>query len=213
MFETLAQGRRRKKKKKGKKRKEKKRRKKKKKEEKRRKKKKKEEKTKNQKKKKKKKKGKLSLLNLLDEESSFPSATDDTLITKFHDNHAASECYEKPQGLSGLAKTFIVVHYAGKVLFFFSFIIFFSFKFHTQVTYTATGFLDKNVDTLNEQLINLFQQCTCKMTSSWFEKDRESLALRGTLKKGNKPPTVSGQFRVYFLHFLFFFFFSFFSFL
>ncbi len=48
----------------------------------------------------------------MDEESTFPSASDESLIAKFHDNHSASECYEKPQGVS---KNFIVVHYAGKV--------------------------------------------------------------------------------------------------
>jgi len=111
---------------------------------------------------------------LLDEESSFPSATDDSLVTKFHENNAEFDCYEKPHGA---AKEFTIVHYAGKV------------------TYKASGFLDKNSDSLNDSVIALFKDCQSTLIASWFEKDQDMVQARGTLKKGYKPPTVSGQFK------------------
>ena len=43
---------------------------------------------------------------------SFPGATNDTLLAKFHRQHVDNEYYEKPQLKEN---AFIVVHYAGKI--------------------------------------------------------------------------------------------------
>ena len=118
---------------------------------------------------------KLSLMSLLDDESSFPSATDDTLVNKFHQRHAANPAYEKFQRN---ASAFAVNHYAG------------------QVVYTSKGFLEKNSDVLNDTVLDLFIQTANPYLSEWFAKDLQRLSLRGTVKRGYRPATVGGQFRV-----------------
>lgn len=120
---------------------------------------------------------KLSLLSLLDEESTFPSATDDTLLQKFVDNVGTSPAFSKSQSKS---KDFTVVHYAGRV------------------TYGTVGFLEKNQDALTDSLVSLFNTCTSTFITNWFARNdaAEAAASRGTLRRANKPPTVGGQFKV-----------------
>ena len=118
---------------------------------------------------------KLSLMSLLDEESSFPSATDDTLVNKFHQRHGANPMYEKFQRN---VANFAVNHYAGKVV------------------YSSKSFLEKNSDVLNDTVIDLFIQTKDPRVSAWFAKDIQSLSLRGTVKRGYRPATVGAQFRV-----------------
>ena len=67
------------------------------------------------------------LLAIVDEQSSFPKATDASLVEKLHQDLSKNPKYEKPRGNEVI---FTINHYAGRV------------------TYTAAGFLDKNRDTL-----------------------------------------------------------------
>jgi myosin heavy subunit len=114
-------------------------------------------------------------MSLLDEESSFPSATDETLITKFHGCHGANPGYER----SPLQPTaFTIRHYAGAV------------------TYTTRSFLEKNSDVLNDTVLELFAQTGSAQVAAWFARDIQSLSFRGTVKRGYRPATVGGQFRV-----------------
>ena len=55
----------------------------------------------------------MGLLALLDEESKFPRATNETLASKFHRNLQSSSHYIKPKDNG---PTFIINHYAGNVL-------------------------------------------------------------------------------------------------
>ncbi|XP_075385245.1 myosin-IIIb [Tenrec ecaudatus] len=73
----------------------------------------------------------LGLLALLDEESRFPQATDQTLVDKFEDN-LRSKYFWRPKGVE---LSFGIQHYAGKVL------------------YDASGFLEKNRDTLPADVV------------------------------------------------------------
>ncbi|XP_045154975.1 myosin-IIIb isoform X1 [Echinops telfairi] len=73
----------------------------------------------------------LGLLALLDEESRFPQATDQTLVDKFEDN-LRSKYLWRPKGVE---LSFGIQHYAGKVL------------------YDASGFLEKNRDTLPADVV------------------------------------------------------------
>ncbi|XP_037705601.1 myosin-IIIb isoform X2 [Choloepus didactylus] len=73
----------------------------------------------------------LGLLALLDEESRFPQATDQTLVDKFEDN-LRCKYFWRPKGVE---LCFGIQHYAGKVL------------------YDASGFLEKNRDTLPADVI------------------------------------------------------------
>ncbi|XP_059119012.1 myosin-IIIa [Peromyscus eremicus] len=77
----------------------------------------------------------MGLLSLLDEESRFPKATDQTLIEKFEDN-LKSQYFWRPKRME---LSFGIHHYAGKVL------------------YSANGFLAKNRDTLPTDIVLLLR--------------------------------------------------------
>ncbi|XP_051006852.1 myosin-IIIa [Acomys russatus] len=77
----------------------------------------------------------MGLLSLLDEESRFPKATDQTLIEKFEDN-LKSPYFWRPKRVE---LSFGIHHYAGKVL------------------YSASGFLAKNRDTLPTDIVLLLR--------------------------------------------------------
>ncbi|XP_011369328.1 myosin-IIIa [Pteropus vampyrus] len=77
----------------------------------------------------------MGLLSLLDEESRFPKATDQTLIEKFEGN-LKSQYFWKPKRME---LSFGIHHFAGKVL------------------YNATGFLAKNRDSLPTDIVLLLR--------------------------------------------------------
>lgn len=56
----------------------------------------------------------MGLFALLDEESKFPKATDNSLVNKFHDHYKTCNRYIRPRG-NDIA--FGINHYAGKVIF------------------------------------------------------------------------------------------------
>ncbi len=90
----------------------------------------------------------LGILSLLDEECRFPKATDLTFLEKLHANHEKHPNYEKPR----LTKTnFIVKHYAG------------------DVSYECKGFLDKNKDTLQDDLLDVLTGSNDKFIRDMFE--------------------------------------------
>lgn len=76
----------------------------------------------------------VGILHLLDDESNFPKATDLSFLEKCHYNHALDELYSRPRMSS---MEFAVKHYAG------------------QVWYSVDGFLDKNRDTLRQDVVDL----------------------------------------------------------
>jgi myosin heavy subunit len=76
----------------------------------------------------------VGILHLLDDESNFPKATDLSFLEKCHYNHALDELYSRPRMSS---MEFAVRHYAG------------------QVWYSVDGFLDKNRDTLRQDVVDL----------------------------------------------------------
>ncbi|XP_008586019.1 PREDICTED: myosin-IIIa, partial [Galeopterus variegatus] len=77
----------------------------------------------------------MGLLSLLDEESKFPKATDQTLVEKF-EVHLKSQYFWRPKRME---LSFGIHHYAGKVL------------------YSASGFLAKNRDTLPTDIVLLLR--------------------------------------------------------
>ncbi|XP_055130901.1 myosin-IIIa [Symphalangus syndactylus] len=77
----------------------------------------------------------MGLLSLLDEESRFPKATDQTLVEKFEGN-LKSQYFWRPKRME---LSFGIHHYAGKVL------------------YNASGFLAKNRDTLPTDIVLLLR--------------------------------------------------------
>ncbi|XP_061442672.1 myosin-IIIa isoform X2 [Rhineura floridana] len=103
----------------------------------------------------------MGLLSLLDEESRFPRATDQTLVEKFEDN-LKSKYFWRPKRID---LTFGIYHYAGKVL------------------YNATGFLAKNRDTLPADIVLLLRSSENYLT--------RQLVIHPLTKTGNLAHTKS----------------------
>ncbi|XP_043688998.1 myosin-2-like isoform X2 [Telopea speciosissima] len=89
----------------------------------------------------------LGLLSLLDEESTFPKATDLTLANKLKQHLNANPCFKGTRG-----GVFSVRHYAGEVL------------------YDTSGFLEKNRDPLHSDSIQLLSSCSCKLPQLFASK-------------------------------------------
>ncbi|CAJ1082668.1 myosin-IIIa [Xyrichtys novacula] len=84
----------------------------------------------------------MGMLSLLDEESRFPQATDQTLVDKFDDN-LKTKSFWRPKRVD---LGFGIHHYAGKVI------------------YNAAGFLAKNRDTLPADIILLLRSSENELT-------------------------------------------------
>ena len=82
----------------------------------------------------------VGLLSLLDEQSSFPKATDETFVTKLNQSFAKLPFFVQAKGT--VSGTFSIQHYAGKV------------------EYECWGFLEKNRDSLPSGAIELLQTST-----------------------------------------------------
>ncbi|KAK5577072.1 hypothetical protein RB653_002009 [Dictyostelium firmibasis] len=113
----------------------------------------------------------LGILSLLDEESRFPQATDLTYLEKLHTNHEKHPYYEKPRRSKN---TFVVKHYAG------------------EVHYDTQGFLDKNKDTVSDDLSTLLQGSKSKFIIELFTPPREE-GGDDTDKGREKKKTTAGQ--------------------
>lgn len=74
----------------------------------------------------------MGILGILDEECRFPQATDLTFLDKLGKNFAKHPHFEIPKMSKNL---FAINHYAG------------------QVQYTVDGFLEKNKDSLSDDLL------------------------------------------------------------
>ncbi|XP_064096637.1 unconventional myosin-XV-like isoform X2 [Macrobrachium nipponense] len=122
----------------------------------------------------------VGILHLLDDESNFPKATDHSFLEKCHYNHALNELYSRPRMSS---MEFGIKHYAG------------------QVWYSVEGFLDKNRDTLRNDVVELLISSKLSMVSAMFLDVRLGSENK-TLTKANgrfvtmKPrtPTVAARF-------------------
>lgn len=118
------------------------------------------------------------ILSILDEESKFPKATDETFIQKLHGNFEKKhESYDKPK----LAKNkFIAKHYAG------------------HVEYDIIGWRDKNKDELPEHLVELVRKSSNKFIAILYApegaKDGNAPAQTEEEKKAGKQ-TLGGFFK------------------
>ena len=103
------------------------------------------------------------IVHILDDESSFPKATDRSFLEKCHYTHESNPLYSKPR-LAG--NEFCVRHYAGKV------------------AYSVSGFLDKNRDTLRSDVMEMMIKSRNKIISKIFLDLRESTLNRTVAKQG-----------------------------
>jgi myosin-5 len=112
---------------------------------------------------------KLGIIDLLDEECTFPRATDDTFVNKLYTHHLKNKQYfEKPKfGTNG----FTIMHYAGKV------------------SYNSKGFLDKNKDFIIPEQMSMMQSSTDAFVKKMFSPPPSSGGLLksvSNLVSGNK---------------------------
>ncbi len=114
---------------------------------------------------------------ILDEECRFPKGTDFTFLEKLHTNLATNVSYTAPK----LSKnTFIVKHYAG------------------DVSYTVESFLDKNRDTVQDDLLDMLLATQNKFVYALAYEEKKESTEASTAKTGgkdNKKKTLASKFK------------------
>nr|XP_014351998.1 PREDICTED: unconventional myosin-Vc isoform X2 [Latimeria chalumnae] len=94
---------------------------------------------------------KMGILDLLDEECLFPQGTDENWLQKLYNNYLdKNPLFEKPRMSS---KAFMIQHFADKV------------------QYKCEGFLEKNRDTIYEELIEILKTSKFQLLVKFFQED------------------------------------------
>lgn len=114
----------------------------------------------------------VGLLSLLDEQSSFPKATDANFVTKINQAFSKLPFYVKARGTA--SGTFSIRHYAG------------------QVEYDSWGFLEKNRDSLPSGAVELLQTSNNDLIKLIF---LATLTRTGTLAVGRLTSRNTGRLR------------------
>uniref|UniRef100_T1GWF3 Myosin motor domain-containing protein n=1 Tax=Megaselia scalaris TaxID=36166 RepID=T1GWF3_MEGSC len=127
----------------------------------------------------------MGILSILEEESMFPKATDQTFSEKLTNTHlgkSAPFCKPKPPKPGCQAAHFAIAHYAGTV------------------GYNITGWLEKNKDPLNDTVVDQFKKSQNKLLIEIFadhpgQSGGGEQAKGGRGKKGGGFATVSSAYR------------------
>ncbi|KAF7243111.1 Unconventional myosin-XV, partial [Varanus komodoensis] len=121
------------------------------------------------------------ILKILDDQSSFPQATDHTFLQKCHYHHATHPLYFKPKMP---LPEFSIKHYAGKV------------------TYQVHKFLDKNYDQVRQDVLDLFVNSKAKMVAHLFfghaqvvAQQKSMMGRSSTSRRKCKAQTVAAKFQ------------------
>ncbi|XP_072166976.1 myosin-IIIb-like [Diadema setosum] len=135
----------------------------------------------------------IGILALVDEETMFPKGSDHSLVEKMNMNFARNHHYIKAK--ISTSNMFSIDHYAGRV------------------SYDATGFLEKNRDTLPNGVTTMLQNSSLDLLARIFrgtitrtgtlalqnrlskKRSRKSLKKRGGAKNTVKKVTVGAQFK------------------
>merc|ERR1712198_248689 len=121
-------------------------------------------------------------IDIFEEESLFPKATDETFCAKLHANLLGKWAnFAKPNPRPDPDAHFAIVHYAATV------------------SYNLTGWLEKNKDPLNDTVIELLKHGSNKLMVEHLFKDHpgqpvEEVKKQGRVKKGGGK-TVSSYFK------------------
>ncbi|XP_036399626.1 unconventional myosin-Vc isoform X1 [Megalops cyprinoides] len=129
---------------------------------------------------------KMGILDLLDEECLFPQGTDQNWLQKLYNNYLdKNTLFEKPR-MSNQA--FVIQHFADKV------------------EYQCKGFLEKNRDTMYEELVDIMRDSKFLLLANFFQEEELTPSLTKGIKvrparPGPKPTnkqlktTVGNKFR------------------
>ena len=113
----------------------------------------------------------MNVLAIVDEESKFPKATDESCLVKLHENHAKkADMYIKPK--SSLEQRFGIHHFAGPVM------------------YNIDNFLEKNRDTFSQDLLGCIAGSSMEYLTTLFA---EEISAGDDTKKKSK--TLGWQFK------------------
>jgi myosin-6 len=134
----------------------------------------------------------VGVINILDEECKMPKATDKSFAQKLHSQHGGARGHPRfaaPKvgkkrgaalGTSGAAlnqdEAFIIKHFAGDVI------------------YSVEGFLDKNMDPLNEDVEKMMFNSGLDLLRELFPYEAPDPNARGRGGRGKKKATVGGRF-------------------
>ncbi|XP_029001727.1 unconventional myosin-Vb [Betta splendens] len=127
--------------------------------------------------------GPLGLLDLLDEECRMPRGSDQSWVQKLYGQHLSSRPHPHFQKPRMSNSAFIVVHFAD------------------MVTYECGGFLDKNRDTVFEELINILKASQSELVAELFQQQENGPTVaNGSVRSGKRSArehklTVGFQFR------------------
>jgi myosin heavy subunit len=117
-----------------------------------------------------------SFIALLDEECLIPNGSEANLVQKLADHHGDHPRFKL---CKGRGTDFVLCHYA------------------TDVQYTASGFLDKNRDSLLPGLINLFQSSSDANTRHiLLEQHPDAVAMSSAKRKSIVMDSVLSKFKV-----------------
>ncbi|XP_049930269.1 unconventional myosin-Vc [Epinephelus moara] len=110
---------------------------------------------------------KMGILDLLDEECLFPQGTDQSWLQKLFNYLDANPLFEKPR-LSNEA--FVIQHFADKV------------------EYQCKGFLEKNRDTLYEELVDIMRASKFPFLANFFrEEEQNTVSSKGVKVRPARP--------------------------
>ncbi|XP_038854485.1 unconventional myosin-Vc-like [Salvelinus namaycush] len=116
---------------------------------------------------------KMGILDLLDEECLFPQGTDQNWLQKLYNYLADNPLFEKPRMSN---KAFIIQHFADKV------------------EYQCWGFLEKNRDTLYEELVDTMRTSKFPLLANFFlEVEPDGLGSKGIKVRPARPRVKSAN--------------------
>ncbi|XP_055077033.1 unconventional myosin-Vb [Periophthalmus magnuspinnatus] len=124
--------------------------------------------------------GQLGLLDLLDEECRMPKGSDESWVRKLYDRHLSSTPHPHFQKPRMSNSAFIVLHFADNV------------------QYECQGFLDKNRDTVFEELVNILKASQSELVAELFQQQSTSPSVaQESIHSGRRAHklTVGFQFR------------------
>merc|ERR1712012_716476 len=123
----------------------------------------------------------MGIWAILEEETLFPKSTDKSFEDKLKSGHLGkSPSFAKPQSKTDKNAHFAIIHYAGTV------------------SYNVTAWLEKNKDPVNDTVVDIMKNSSCKLlVSLWHDHPGQSNPpeeKKGKKKKGGGSKTVSGVF-------------------